>query len=97
MTVQIKDFNQMRFKSHYENLPMQYMEFFLAVKVEYSMKNFFFLFFAQNIDCRYMLELPCQGGSNEYLQSMFWIKNEKNRFTPVKWGLRGIYFMDMIS
>ena len=33
--------------------------------------------FAQNIDCGYMLELPCRGGSNEYPQSMFWIKNKK--------------------
>ena len=32
-----------------------------------------FLIFAQNIDC----------GSNEYLQSMFWSKNKKNRYTPV--------------
>ena len=26
---------------------------------------------AQNIDCGYSLEQPRQGGSNEYLQSMF--------------------------
>ena len=25
----------------------------------------------QNIDCGYLLELPRQGGSNKYLQSMF--------------------------
>ena len=42
----------------------------------------FFLFFAQNIDCGYMLEPPRQGGSNEYPQSMFWSKNWKNRYTP---------------
>ena len=39
----------------------------------------FFLIFAQNIDCGYMLETPQQ--SNEYPQSMFWSKNKKNRFT----------------
>ena len=26
---------------------------------------------AQDIDCGYSLELPCQGSSNEYPQSMF--------------------------
>ena len=46
-----------------------------------------FLIFAPNIDCGYSLEPPrhCghtlepprQGGSNEYPQSMFWIKNKK--------------------
>ena len=39
--------------------------------------------FAQNIDCGYTLELSQQGGSNEYPQSMFWIKNKKNRHTFV--------------
>ena len=53
-----------------------------------KMKNFtgkiliFFLIFAQNIDCGYTLEPPRRGGSNEYLQSMFWSKNKKNRYTP---------------
>ena len=41
-----------------------------------------FLIFAQNIDCGYTLEPPRRGGSNEYLQSMFWSKNKKNRYTP---------------
>ena len=41
-----------------------------------------FLIFAQNIDCGYMLEPPCRGGSNEYPQSMFWGKNKKNKYTP---------------
>ena len=53
-----------------------------------------FLIFAQNIDCGYMLEPPCRGGSNEYPQSMFLSKNKKNRYTPAypilyKSGLRG--------
>ena len=43
---------------------------------------------AQNIDCGYSLEPPHQGGSNEYLQSMFWaeINKKKNNalmYTPV--------------
>ena len=38
---------------HYENLPIQYTEIFLALKIEnYQLKNFdSFLIFAQNIDC----------------------------------------------
>ena len=33
---------------------------------------------AENIDCGYSLELPWQGGSNEYPQSMFWSLNKKS-------------------
>ena len=43
---------------HYENMPMQYIEIVLSVKIEKFIGNFFifFLFFAQNIDCRCRLE-----------------------------------------
>ena len=70
--------------SHYENLPMQYTEIFLTLKIENFQLKIFdsFLIFAQNIDCGYMLEPPRRGGSNEYPQSMFWSKNKKNRYTP---------------
>ena len=34
--------------------------------------------FAQNIDCGYTLEPPRRGD----LQSIFWSKNKKNRYTP---------------
>ena len=39
--------------TQYENLPMQYTEIFLALKIEnFQLKNFvLFLIFAQNIDC----------------------------------------------
>ena len=69
---------------HYENLPMQYTEIFLAIKIKiFSRKKLdIFLIFAQNIDCGYTLEPPRRGGSNEYPQSMFWSKNKKNRYTP---------------
>ena len=65
-------------------MPMQYTENFLALKNEnFQLKKFdIFLIFAQNIDCGYTLEPPCQGGSNEYPQSMFWSKNKKNRYSP---------------
>ena len=42
-----------------------------------------FHIFAQNIDCEYSLETPGQGSFNEYPQSMFGIKNKKNRHTRV--------------
>ena len=54
--------------------------------------------FAQNIDCGYMIASPRRGGSNEFTQSMFWIKNKKNRFTPafcyivLSGGSRGFTF-----
>ena len=43
----------------------------------------FFLISAQNIDCGYSLEPPRRGGSNEYLQSMFWAEIRKKMYTPV--------------
>ena len=39
---------------------------------------------AQNIDCGYSLEPPCRGGSNEYPQSMFLSRNNKNNVYPCK-------------
>ena len=66
--------------------PCNIQRFFSIVK---KMKIFmrivltFFLIFPQNIDHGYMLELPGQGGSNKYTQSMFWIKNKNNRHTPI--------------
>ena len=51
-------------------MPIQYTANFSAVNNEKNSvgKNSFI--FAQNIDCGYMLELPQQGDSNEYPQSM---------------------------
>ena len=39
---------------------------------------------AQNIDCRYSLEPPRRGGSNEYPRSMFLSRNKKNNVYPCK-------------
>ena len=39
---------------------------------------------AQNINCGYSLELPQQGGSNEYPQSMFLGRNKKKYANPCK-------------
>ena len=46
--------------AHYENMPMQYTDIFLALKIEhFQLKKIdIFLILAQNIDCRYTLE-PC--------------------------------------
>ena len=58
----------------------------------------------QNIDCGYWLEPPRRGGSNEYPQSMFLSRNNKNNvypcnpsFTIYKWGLRGSNYIGMFS
>ena len=63
-----------------------------------------FLMLAQNIDCGYTLEPPNRGGFNKYPQSMFWIKNKENKYTPAlpsllyKRGVqRGIHNTDMFS
>ena len=61
---------------------MQYTENIFRCKIENSvdfLKNIFNSF-AQNIDCENTLEPPRRGGSNEYPQSMFRIKNKKNRY-----------------
>ena len=65
--------------------PCKYTAIFDTVKLKnFQLKNLdFFLIFAQNRDCGYTFEPPLQGGYNEYPQYMFWIKNKKNRFTPV--------------
>ena len=62
-----------------------YMEISSSVKIENFIrkKKVVFIIFAQNIDCGYMLEPPRRGGSSEYTQSMFWIKNKKNMYTHV--------------
>ena len=70
---------------YYENMPIQiYWEFY-----HQKMKTFIqktsgsFHISAQNIDCRYSLELPCRGSSNEYPQSMFLTEIWKKLYTPV--------------
>ena len=39
---------------------------------------------AQNIDCRYSLEPPRRGGSNEFPQSMVLSRNKKDNVYPCK-------------
>ena len=68
-----------------KNTPIQIYRKILPPKNEnFQIKNSdIFLISAQNIDCRYSLEPPRRGGSNEYLQSMFWAEIRKIMYTPV--------------
>ena len=45
---------------------------FYIVKLGFIGVYIIFLTSVQNIDCRYSLEPPRRGGSNEYPQSIFW-------------------------
>ena len=49
------------------------------------MKNsdIFYISAKKNIDCRYSLEPPRRGGSNEDPQSMLLSRNKKIKYTPV--------------
>ena len=72
--------------SHYENMPIQmYRKFHLQKLKKNQIKiSAIFRISAQNIDCRYSLEPPRRGGSNEYPQSMFLSRNKKNNVYPCK-------------
>ena len=51
---------------------------FYVIKLEFTGVYIIFFISAQNIDCGYSLELPQQGSSNKYPQSMFLKRNMKN-------------------
>ena len=70
---------------HYENTPIEiYWKLYNQKRENFPIKNSdIFHISAQNIDCRYSLEPPRQGGSNEYPQSMFWAEIRKIMYTPV--------------
>ena len=62
-----------------------YCKFHLQKTENFHMKTSdIFHISAQNIDCRYLLEPPRRGGSNEYPQSMFSSRNKKNYVYPCK-------------
>ena len=59
---------------------------------------------AQNIDCRYSLEPPRRGGSNENPQFMFLSRNRKTNVYPckpqfyyIKVGFKGVSYIGMFS
>ena len=58
-------------------------EFFQKQNWKFQWKNFImYNTFTQNMNCGYTSERCCRGSSNEYPESIFWIKNEKNRYSP---------------
>ena len=76
----------MTYQMHYENTPIQNILKISPPKTEnFQIKSSdIFHISAQNIDCGYLLELPRWGGSNEYPQSMFLSRNNKNNVYPYK-------------
>ena len=81
---------------------------FYIVKLGFTGVVIIFLISAQNIDCGYSLELPLQGGSNEYPQSMFWAEiwkiseflSENFHFLVVKFSVylnRHVFIMSLIG
>ena len=71
---------------HYENTPIQiHWKFYHKKMAIFQIKNSnIFHISAQNIDCGYSLEPPRRGGSNEYPQSIFLSRNNKNNVYPCK-------------
>ena len=83
-------------------MPIQvYWKFYHQKKWNFSDKNSdIFHISAQNIDCGYSLEPPRWGGSNEYAQSMFLSRNQKNNvyiykplFYYIKVGFKVVSFI----
>ena len=62
--------------AQYENLPMQYTDIYSAVKTKMRTNDTLNIC-AQNIDRGYTLEPSRRSGSDEYPQSMLWIKDNK--------------------
>ena len=70
--------------AYYENTPIQIYWKFHHQNWKFSNKNSdIFHISAQNIDCRYSLEPPLRGGSNEYTIYVFWAEIRKIMYTPV--------------
>ena len=84
---------------------LKYIENFITKNWKFSDKNSdIFHNSAQNIDCGYSLEPPHRGGSNEYPQSMFLKRNNKNNVYPfkpqfyyIKVGFDGSDYIGMFS
>ena len=71
---------------HYENTPIQiYWKFYHQKMAIFQIKKSdIFHISAQNVYCGYSLEPPRRGGSNEYPQSMFLSRYNKNNVYPCK-------------
>ena len=84
--------------THYENTSIRiYSKFYHQKNENVQIKNpDIFQISGQNINCKYSLEPPIRGGSNEYPQSMFLSGIRQIMYTSVnpsftieKWGSRG--------
>ena len=73
-----KNITKTRLFKYTENFTTRKMAFFRIKNSD------IFHISAQNIDCRYSLEPPRRGGSNEYPQSMFLSRNKENNVYPCK-------------
>ena len=62
---------------HYETCLSKYIENFTTKTESFQIKILIFFIFL-HIDCGYLLELPHQGGSNKYPQSITLSRNKKN-------------------
>ena len=68
------------------------------MKILFKKKNNdIFNIFAQRIDCWYKLEPLRRGGSNEYPQSMFWLKNKKKNMNTYTCRVLEVHYTDMQS
>ena len=68
-------------RKHYSNI----LKILAPKNEKFQIKNAdIFHISAQNIDCRYSLEPPRRGGSNEQQLSMFSSRNKKNNVYPCK-------------
>ena len=68
-----------------ESRLFKYNESFTTKNKDFIQKfRYIFHISAQNIECGYSLETPCQGDSNEYPQSMILCRNKDNNVYPCK-------------
>ena len=62
----------------------KYTENFTVKSKCFRIKPDIFRISAENLDCRYSLEPPHRGGSNEHPQSWFFNRNKKKNIFPSK-------------
>ena len=84
--VEYRQTEKTQVRLHYENTPIQiHWKFYHQKMINFQIKySDIFHISAKNIDCGYSLEPPRRGGSNEYPQSMFLSRNNKNNVYPCK-------------
>ena len=87
--VQVRALRKQAYSNILKILPPKNENFLIKIDI-------FFHISAQNIDCRYSLEPPRQGSSNEYPPSMFLSRKKNNvypcepQFYDIKVGFKGV-------